>query len=322
LVPYSGNRALVEGAFFAAITVVLGFLGQFVPLLPLLMPVPLAVLVRRHDLKLGFMALAVAVALMFMLFGRPLTVLLLVIQSGPVGLLLGLLFKNRVSSGLGIAVTSIMGVVTTVLVLAISFWLTGISPFAMGDEMHRSIEQALKFYQRNGLLDNAQLQMMKASMEQAINFVVQLIPGILVTASIMSSFITYALTHFILVKMQFETVPLPPFSRWKLPWYVIWGGIAGLSFILLGDEIALASLATVGKNILYVMGFVYFILGVSVFIFFMKKWNIARPVKFLIVALVVLYWHVALSMMLTLGVIDPVMDLRRLSKHGDTTKGG
>lgn len=326
MVSYSGNRALVEGAFFAAITVVLGLLGLYVPplifLTTLLMPVPLAVLVRRRDLKLGLMALVVAAALMFMLFGRPLTVLLLMIKSGPMGLLLGLLFKNRVSAGPGIAATSLLAALATVLTFGITFWITGINPFAMGEELRRSMDQALEWYSRSGLLDQKTLGEVRTSMEQTARLFIMLLPANLIIWSIISASITYAVTRVALLKLRFDVTPLPPFSRWRLPWYVIWGGIAGLSLTLLGEEIVQQDLAALGKNILYVMAFMHFTLGISVFTFYVKKWNVSRVVKFFIVALVVLYWPLALSVIMTLGVLDPIMDLRRLSNHGDTTKGG
>ncbi|GBF32488.1 hypothetical protein DCCM_0684 [Desulfocucumis palustris] len=325
MVPYSGNRALVEGAFFAAITVVLGLLGLYIPPLlfftTLLMPIPLAVLVRRRDLKLGLMALAVAAALMFMLFGRPLTVLLLIIQSGPMGLLLGLLFKNRVSAGPAIAAASVVAVVTTVLTFLISFWVTGINPFDMGEEMKQSMDRALDWYTQSGLVDAAAREQFRESMEQMARLFALLLPANMVIWSLISTYITYALNRLVLIKLRYETTPLPSFSRWKFPWYVIWGGILGLGTLLLGDELKIAGMATLGKNIIYVMGFLHFILGLSVFTYFIKRWKIARGFKILIVVMVGIYWPFALSVMLTLGVMDPVMDLRRLGRD-DTTKGG
>jgi uncharacterized protein YybS (DUF2232 family) len=326
LVPYSGNRALAEGAFFAAITVVLGLLGLYLPpllfLTSLLMPVPLAVLVRRRDLRLGLMALAVAAGLMFILFGRPLTVLLLLIKSGPMGLLLGLLFKNRVSAGPGISAASVLAALTTVLTFLITFWITGINPFAMGEEIRHSMGQVMEWYSKSGLLDQKTLAEIKTTLEDTAKIFVMLLPANLVIWSIISACITYAAARVFLFKLHFEVTPLPPFSHWRLPWFVIWGGIAGLSLTLLDDYIALKGLSVVGINILFVMGFVHVALGVSVFTFFVKKWHVAGWIKFLVIILVTLYWPAALSVTLTLGVLDPIMDVRRLVNHGDTTKGG
>lgn len=326
MVTSSRNQALVEGAFFAALTVVLGLMGLYLPPLlfvtSLLMPLPLAVLVRRRDLRLGLMALVVASALMFILFGRPLTVLMLVLQSGPLGLLLGLLFKNRVPAGPGIIASSVVAAAMTVLTFLIAFWITGINPFAVGEEMRRTMEQAMEWYRQSGWVDESALREMEASAEQLVRLVALLLPANLVIWSIISAYITYALTRLVFIRIGYEVTPLPTFSQWRFPWYIIWGGIAGLALTLLGDQFKVAALNAAGKNILYVMGFLHFILGLSVATYFIKNWKIAKGLKYLIVALVALYWPFALSVILTMGVMDPIMNVRRLPTDGETTKGG
>lgn len=326
MVTNSKNQALVEGAFFAALMVVLGLMGLYIPFLlfitTLAMPIPLAVLVRRRDLRLGLMALIVASALMFILFGRPLTVLMLVLQAGPLGLLLGLLFKNRVSAGPGIIASSVVAAAMTVLTFLIAFWITGINPFAMGEEMRRSMEQAMEWYRQAGWLDESALREMESTVQQLVRLAALLLPANLVIWSVISAYITYALTRLVLMRIGYDATPLPSFSQWRFPWYVIWGGIAGLALVLLGDELKMEGLGAAGKNILYVMGFLHFILGLSVATYFIKNWKIAKGLKYLIVGLVALYWPFALSVLLTLGVMDPIMNVRRLPTDGGTTKGG
>lgn len=326
MVTNSKNQALVEGAFFAALTVVLGLMGLYIPPLlfvtTLLMPLPLAVLVRRRDLRLGLMSLLVASALMFILFGRPITVFLLILQSGPLGILLGLLFKNRVSAGPGIIACSVVAAAMTVLTLLISFWITGINPFAVGEEMRRSMEQVVEWYRRAGWVDESALRELEAGTRQMTRLVALLLPANLVIWSVISAYITYALTRLVFIRINYEVTPLPPFSRWKFPWYIIWGGITGLALTLLGDEFAIPGLGAVGKNILYIVGFLHFILGISVATYFVKNWKIARVLKYLIVGLVALYWPFALSVLLTLGIMDPILNVRRLPADGETTRGG
>lgn len=310
------SRALTEGALFAAITVVLGLLGLYFPFFffisIIVMPLPLAVLVRRHDLRLATMALLVASVLLFILAGRPLSVFLLVLQTGPMGLLLGLLFKNGVPSGVSVVAATIMAAGLTVLSFLTAFFVTGVNPFVMGNEMFRTMDETIKWYQSMGWVDNVSAEELKAAMEQSARLVVMLLPANLMIWSGISAYLTYLSGVLVFKRLGYSVKPIPPFSRWRFPWHLVWGIIAGLSLMLLGDERGLASVSDVGKNILYIIVFIYFIQGLSVLTFFLKNWKIAKFLKFTIVVIFFLYWPFALSVLFTMGLMEPFLNVRRL----------
>lgn len=317
----SNHQALVEGAFFAALTTIIALVGLYMPPLyivtSLLTPLPLAVLVRRRDLKTGFMAMLVAGALLFMLFGRPVAVVLLIIQMGPLGLLLGLLFKNYVSAGFSVVIAGLFSAVLLVASLLFSFWLTGINPFIMGPEMAQSMDQVINTYKQAGILDQTGEKEARLIIENFIRFMNLLLPGILVMSSIVSTFVTYLINRQVLLRLGYNVPVLPPFSRWRFPWYSIWGIILGLSLILAGDSLGMTVMNTTGKNLLLVVGFIYTILGLSVASYFIKGWKIARPVKIIMVVMAFLYLPFMFSVLLTLGVMDTLLNTRRLSENNE-----
>lgn len=317
----SNHQALVEGAFFAALTTIIALVGLYMPplyiLTSLLTPLPLAVVVRRRDLKTGFMAMLVAGALLFMLFGRPVAVVLLIIQMGPLGLLLGLLFKNYVSAGFSVVIAGLFSAVLLVASLFFSFWLTGINPFIMGPEMAQAMDHVINTYKQAGILDQAGEKEARLLIENFIRYMNLLLPGILVMSSIISTFVTYLINRQVLLRLGYNVPALPPFSRWRFPWYSIWGIILGLSLVLAGDSPGRTLMSATGKNLLLVVGFIYTILGLSVASYFIKGWKIARPVKIIMVVMAFLYLPFMFSVLLTLGVLDTLVNTRRLSENDE-----
>lgn len=315
--PEIKNQSLVEGSFLAALTALLILLGLYVPpLFPvagLAGPLPLAVLVRRRDLRTGVLALVVAALLVFVLFGRPFTVLVLVVQIGPLGLLLGLLYKKNVSAGLSVAVAGVVSALLFLLTAVISFAVTGVNPLVMGPEMRRSMEQVLAWYQRRGLIDAASLQQLKQSMEQAVHLMGLLLPANLLIWSLISVFISYVLGRLVLKKLGCRVVPLPPFSRWQFPWYLVWGVILGLGFVLGGDALQRELLSTAGKNLLYVSGFIYLVAGLSTASFHVRRRVGTKFFQYLLIVLVLIYWPFALTALCALGLIDSLIDTRHIS---------
>lgn len=310
------NKALTEGAFLAAMAAVLGLMGLYIPPLyfitSLLVPLPLAVLVKRHDLVTGLMAWAVTSFLLFIFFGEPFTVLLLVIQSGPLGLLLGILFKNHVPAGPSIAVGSIMAALLTIITVTLTFLITGINPFAMAQEMKESMEQATAWYARAGLVDAQGEQQLQEFTEQMIRLVPVFIPGSLVVWSLISALFTYLLTRAVLIRLNYSVPPVPPFSQWSYPWYSLWGVVIGLGLMLVGDQWGLAVVSNIGTNILYVFAFAFFVLGLSVLSFFMKRWRVMPLVKVIIAIVALLYLPFFGVGIMIMGMLDPILNGRRL----------
>src|SRR5881397_1969228 len=86
-------RGLTEGAILAALVAVLALAANYVPLVGLaanfLCPIPLAVLMIRHGLRVAALATVVAIAIGSAISG-PVTGVLILLGFAPVGLAIGL----------------------------------------------------------------------------------------------------------------------------------------------------------------------------------------------------------------------------------------
>jgi hypothetical protein len=112
--------------------------------------------------------------------------------------------------------------------------------------------------------------------------------------------------------MHFELTPLPAFSRLSVPWYIIWGLITGLGLTLAGDFLSIPLAGKIGKNILFILFYVYLVLGASVAVYYYRIIKLARPIKLALLALGLVYLPFSVSLFLILGVADPLINLRQL----------
>jgi len=98
------NRAgtLSEWGFFTLLIVLAGLAGLYLPFLATLaticLPLPLILLVIRTDIRYALAGLAAAGLILAVLSSELVMTLVLIVSYGILGILYGLLFKNRLPS--------------------------------------------------------------------------------------------------------------------------------------------------------------------------------------------------------------------------------
>ncbi|MBI2980788.1 MAG: DUF2232 domain-containing protein [Deltaproteobacteria bacterium] len=106
------------------------------------------------------------------------------------------------------------------------------------------------------------------------------------------------------------------FSVWRLEERVIWGPIGLGLFYLLGQFFpALDPFSWITLNLLIVVGTLYFFQGLSIFLFFLKKW--LTPFMRMAVLFLMMTFLQPLALFLVLvGLFDFWFDFRKLKKMG------
>ncbi len=323
------NRKLIDFCLFSAAAVIpaLGWV-YFPPVAPvaaLFIPVAPAVLVRRQDLRYGVALLFLMAAVLSAVTAKPSLALLLTLQTGPLGLLLGLLFKNRVPSGKALTAAVSFSLAVSLVILLAGCLMTGSNPFVLNDRQQYVFEQERRLlYQMfgqggsAGQLDPATMK----ELEAVINRVEALWPVLAVASTLIwfmvSAGATYWITRRVMARFGYEVPAAIPFSNWRLPWYVIWGVIAGLGLLLGGDQFRLQGLAAAGKVVLWVTGFILSVIGASVLAFYLRRWKLAWPLKLLGVIIMAVYLPVTAGMLVAVGIIDSIWNIRRLIPEGRT----
>lgn len=309
------NRALWEWAFFTFLIALIVALGLYLPILSIVvavfLPLPVIILVVRMDLRYGIASLATAGLFTAMFVPKPLAVLVLFAHYGLLGLLYGLLFKNRVSSGACLTAGMLGAGALALFSAGLLYALGGANPFVLDPESRQLAEQMMA-NQDAGTLEELPPEWQGDFGGKMISIFELFIPGLLVLSSATTSAITFFLARSSLLRLAVALPAAPVFTRMSLPWYSIWALIAGLGLTLAGDHFNLALAAKAGKNILFLLFYVYLALGLSVAAYFLRRVNLAKPVKIIIVLIAIFYFPFSIGLILMLGVTDPLANLRRL----------
>lgn len=206
----------------------------------------------------------------------------------------------------GAMAAAILGALPT-----LSFMTQGFDPKTVNDMINSAVQQ----YKASGLLAVIQQQgitevQIRESLQQFIHFYALIIPSL----SAIVAMAEYGLV-FYAVRRWFKDEGRISFSRWRLPWYAVWGGILGIGFYLLGDQFSWPAVNGLGINLMVVYGVITFVLGVSVYLYILKSPSIPRVFKFTLVLTSFIYFFFSIVSIIMFGLFDLVFNFRRLPEE-------
>ncbi|HWI54772.1 MAG TPA: YybS family protein [Desulfobacteria bacterium] len=306
-----GVRPIVEGAFLALITAMLGVLAvYFLPLkflVDYVWGIPIIIIIKKYGLRVGTLTLMTTFFLTW-IFTDPVTTTVLLVQLAPLALAYGLLFKYEIPPGTVLLTGSVVCILSTGLAVLGFIYIAGVDLIPSEQFFRDQAAQIADLYTKYGVMNAAQS---KAYAQSMTKLVVTLIPSMLAVGAVVRAFITYLITVKVFRKLNYRVNSLPPFSEWTLPWYSIWLVIAGLGLSLIGDQYRLHTLAVIGKNIVFLVLPLFFIIGLAVVVNFFRSWQIPRWMKIVLVILIFINLGGALVLLTIIGLFDPVVSFRK-----------
>ncbi len=159
--------------------------------------------------------------------------------------------------------------------------------------------------------------------QAVLRFIPKILPGIIAVSFFMISLLNYIFSYIVFKKFGIEIEKIRQFTRWDIPWYYIWGLIAGLLMILvpvisgLGQEgrTALVSLIDIsGYNLIIIFGMLYMVLGISVMWGIFERFKMAFLFRVLIIVFLWFFFGFALIIFPILGIIDIWANFRKLKR--------
>ncbi|MDN5348401.1 MAG: hypothetical protein PWP65_1966 [Clostridia bacterium] len=310
---------MVEGSLLAALAAVLALAGFYAPPLRffthMVWTVPLVVAVVRLDLRTGVMATVVAGALVAF-FAGPVPAFLLFLQFAALGLTYGYLFKIKAAPGRILLYGTFVALLSMAVTLALSFWLVGLPLAGLGQELDAALENTMELYRRAGFLKALEAQgvtaeQLRQTLAAYIYWIKMLLPGILGAASLLNALANFLVAQAVLVRLKLHSGNLPPFRYWQLPWYFIWGFIAGLALWLAGDVAQQRWAVVAGLNILYLYLPLLAGNGLAAATFLYHRLNWPPLSKALIILALATSLPAAAILLLALGLFDPFLGYRR-----------
>lgn len=304
----------------AAIAALLGLFALFIPVLGVvanvIWTIPIIIIILRFDLRTGVMGLTVALILIAIIAG-PMGALSLGLKGGLTGLVFGYAIKKKMSPGFTVLGGGLAAVVGTALLLLLAFAVMG-GPILDLGELENIVDETLILYKRYGLLNplleqGATEAEIREQLMQVMGVAVALIPGAMFLSSVAAAAATYLVSRPVLRRLGYSLDPIPAFRYWQVPWYSVWGLIAGLALYLAGDYLAWEPMALIGQNIIYIYLPLLFINGLAVATYFYHRWSISPILKGMLLALSVFYLPIALPFLMIVGAFDPLFNYRKLS---------
>ena len=303
---YTNKRALIEAALIASIATFFAISFIFIPVLTLLLfllPVPFMILSARHGTRYTILSLIIASILIGVLTEIVFTLFVIMIF-GPMAIVMGYYIKRNREPyavvGMGAAVSIISIFVTIQLVATIG-------GFNVIDNIASIIRQVVD--NQTDMLINVNLSSVNIS--DMANYLLMIIPGLLIVQSLVSAFLNYYLTIAILRRLRYSEYVLPEFSHFILPKNIVFGSFMIYALTFLSRYVEGIYHSSLAANVTILFVFVFFLQGLALISYILKKVKILKAVRIFIIILIIL-----ISPLLTIvsfaGLIDSVFDIRKL----------
>lgn len=298
-----------------ALAVVFLLMVAYVPMLGLLVfvtPVPYAIISSRAGLKYSLMSAVVSFFIVLFLVDPmyALTTTIMNILPGiAIGYKINLNYEEKFNFepiywGILAFIASIL------LMFGISKLIFNINPVnTIVDGFRAMLDIAI---QEDILKTIGQTQGLELTIDEIVDMARILIPTMLFLYSIISTFIAYYATTFIMRRTGISKNKFPKFSEFHLP-----GNTVLILFILYLGVLVMGSMNTslntnsILINLQLVFGYLFIIQGIAVFIFLLRK-HINTTISRVGIFVFVLIFMSGFMAMGLVGLLDSVIDFRKL----------
>jgi len=304
---------LTESGLLTAVTVIMALLAVYMPVLgmvaALLWAVPIILLVVRHGIRWGVMAVAVAAVIMAVLI-EPMLSLRMTVSFAPTGLVLGYGFRQGWSGVRIFAATLLVSILAKIAAMALVFAMTAVNPLDLQKQgMQESFETTFELYESMGV-PQGDIDTAKTQVSEAMKMVNMLLPLILVLMGLMDTVLNYVIATRVMKRLGISVKQMPPFSQWRLPQGFIylmgfalvglyWGGTREIQFLY---EVSL------NANMLALMAGL--VQGISLLVCLGNHYHVSRLLKGLVILLVLTNGYL-LQIVAFTGLFDMAFDYRR-----------
>ncbi|MDR7521708.1 MAG: YybS family protein [Armatimonadota bacterium] len=261
------THGLTEGAVLAALVALLAIATRYIPVVGMatvwLCPLPLAVLVIRHGLRIAALAGIVA-TLVGVLLAGPVVGFAILISFAPMGLVIGVGAQRHWPA----ARVVLLGTVASALSTAASFLglmgggATSLAAMAaeMTETMERSTAMMTDLYVRWGL-PKAQADAIAAQFREFGRLLPSLLPAILTTSAATAAWLNYEVARRVLHRFGYHLAALPPMGAWRLPSWAVWALPLGYLLSAAGAQARLPELERAGAGVVLTLMLAFMLQG-------------------------------------------------------------
>jgi uncharacterized protein YybS (DUF2232 family) len=309
------TKAVIEAGLISALIVVIMLMNVYIPIFSLVLPIPVTVLYIRHNYKVTFGAVVISAIIISMTYD-PISAVTSAILFGTTGITLGYCIKHNIKFSKTILFLSIVSGIAIIIYCSLFF------TFVYHDGIVGFLKHSIKLLNEEFKTSKNLYIKMGASKEQfkpiesvlsifTPQFVLKLIPGVLITASFMLAYFNYVITKSILKRLRYNIQDIKPFSELyintRIGTLVVLCLIVGMLLdrrnIPLGQYFIYSSM--------YILQIIFTLNGLAVAAYYLrKKLKVSK-----IFTIIILVFTVSSNIYIFLGFADMIIDFRRLDPY-------
>ncbi|SFI22407.1 Uncharacterized conserved protein YybS, DUF2232 family [Tindallia magadiensis] len=301
------QKAMIEAAMIATLTTIFVLGTVYIPVLSILMvliPVPFLVLAARRSTRYAFFSLLVTILLIGVLTGVLYSLLIFVIF-GPLAIVMGAWIRKGKHPHEIIFAGAFASAAATFLLIYLIGLATGIQlTLELGQMFENLFQQQIDSLQ--------QLSIDPATAEEMIQYVLLIIPGLIMVQALFGAFINYYLTVAVLRRSQSYQQELPEFSRFKLPGHVVMGSFLVLMLSWLTSYADWLHTEGMVANTILLIVMVFFMQGLSVISFWIKRTRVPKWLRIVVLLSLVIISPI-ITVIAMLGLLESMINFRKIS---------
>lgn len=314
------TKSVVEAGIITGIIILLALMNIYMPVFSLfgrfILPIPVVILMLRHNLKVTITSIAVSGILVGFMY-NPLSGISSAIMFGITGIALGYCIKKDMEVAISILILSISSIVGTIIDMVIYISIISKSTLAefvdeMIQLMNESMQLTLNMYSKMGVSEEQLKPITESFKIMNSDFFLKVIPGMIILSSVIFAYFTYIITRAILKRLNYNIKEMPKISHIhvniKVATFTAIGLLIGV--LLVRQNIKAGEYILNSSQIL--LQYLFLFGGVSVAIYYLRfKYKLSKGVSSLII-IFTLFSQLAF-IYVVLGISDIIIDFRKLN---------
>lgn len=316
------TKAIIEAGLISAIIVVIMLINVYVPIFSMLgtfiLPIPVTVLYIRQNYKITLGAVVVS-AILIAMFYDPISALTSSILFGSTGITLGYCVKHDKKFSttiLFLAIASALAIIVNFVVFSSLVNKEGIVGIINENikVLNESLSMSKDLYAKMGVPAEQFAQIEKSFSMFTTDFILKLIPAMLVIMSFGSAYFNYVITRSILKKLRYDMKEVKPFSEIYINTRI---GTVVVLFLIIGillnkNKIAVGEYITNSSQV--ILQLILVLDGLAIVCYYLKnKFNMSKT--FIVLILIFTATSPISVIYMYLGFIDMIIDFRKLDPY-------
>ncbi len=206
-----------------------------------------------------------------------------------------------------------------VVVLAVSwllFWvitgtISGVNPYvSLLASLDKAFAGILEIYRQNAELPPDVIYGLEQLIGKIRQIMPRILPGMLAGSLLFTVWLNMVIGNRMAIRLKPEIPSWPKYSLWQLPDKLVWLPIIAVILALTGT----GNIQNAGFCLGIISSIIYLFQGLSLFIFFLDKWNVPGLLRYLIYGILIVQSY-ALLMLCIIGLADTWCNFRKLHRN-------